>query len=154
MTTLTHLECGLCGTVQDADRLWNLCPECDKPLLARYDLAAARQAVSREEIAGREDTLWRYREVLPVRDAGHILCLGEGWTPLVHAERLGQAVGFDHLYIKDEGLNPTASFKADSFQSKAVVGIKIEMLFNMSALQASCKPFPSLWTKSGHSLRA
>ena len=112
MTTLTHLECGLCGTVQDADRLWNLCPECDKPLLARYDLAAARQAVSREEIAGREDTLWRYREVLPVRDARHILCLGEGWTPLIHAERLGQALGFDHLYIKDEGLNPTASFKA------------------------------------------
>jgi threonine synthase len=112
MSYLTHLECGLCGTVQDADRLWNLCPVCSKPLLARYDLDAARQALSRKEIAGRAPTLWRYRELLPVRDAGFVLCLGEGWTPLVHAERLGRAVGFERLYIKDEGLNPTASFKA------------------------------------------
>jgi threonine synthase len=112
MSFLTHLECGLCGTVQDADRLWNLCPECSKPLLARYDLGAAGQELTREEIARRGANLWRYRELLPVRDARHILCLGEGWTPLVHANRLGQAVGFDHLYIKDEGLNPTASFKA------------------------------------------
>lgn len=112
MSFLTHLECGLCGTVQDADRLWNLCPECSKPLLARYDLGAAHQALSRPEIAGREPTLWRYRELLPVRNPRFVLCLGEGWTPLVHAERLGQAVGFEHLYIKDEGLNPTASFKA------------------------------------------
>ncbi|MBN1657937.1 MAG: threonine synthase [Anaerolineae bacterium] len=109
---LTHLECGLCGRVQDADRLWNLCPECGKPLLARYDLVAARQALRREGIAGRESTLWRYRELLPVRDDRFVLCLGEGWTPLVHARRLGQAVGFERLYIKDEGLNPTASFKA------------------------------------------
>jgi threonine synthase len=112
MSFLTHLECGLCGTRQDADRLWNLCPECGKPLLARYDLQAASQALSREEIAGRAPNLWRYRELLPVRDLHHILCLGEGWTPLVHAGRLGQAVGFAGLYIKDEGLNPTASFKA------------------------------------------
>ncbi|MGD8792603.1 MAG: threonine synthase [Anaerolineae bacterium] len=112
MSFLTHLECGLCGTRQEADRLWNLCPECGKPLLARYDLAAAGQALRREQIAGREATLWRYRELLPVRDPRFVLCLGEGWTPLVHAGRLGQAVGFEGLYVKDEGLNPTASFKA------------------------------------------
>jgi threonine synthase len=112
MSFLTHLECGLCGTAQEADRLWNLCPECGKPLLACYDLEAARQALTRGEIAGREPTLWRYRELLPVRDPRYQLCLGEGWTPLVHAERLGQAVGFERLYVKDEGLNPTASFKA------------------------------------------
>ena len=112
MNFLTHLECGLCGTTQDADWLWNLCPECGKPLLARYDLEAARQAVAREQLAGREATLWRYLELLPVRDPCHVLCLGEGWTPLVRAERLGQAVGFERLYIKDEGLNPTGSFKA------------------------------------------
>jgi threonine synthase len=112
MSFLTHLECGLCGTAQEADRLWNLCPECGKPLLARYDLEAAGQALTRGEIAGREPTLWRYRELLPVRDPRYQLCLGEGWTPLVHAERLGQAVGFERLYVKDEGLNPTASFKA------------------------------------------
>jgi threonine synthase len=112
MSFLTHIECGLCGTVQDADRLWNLCPDCGKPLLARYDLEAARQAVTREGIASREATLWRYRELLPVRNPRFVLCLGEGWTPLVHAERLGQAVGFERLYVKDEGLNPTGSFKA------------------------------------------
>jgi threonine synthase len=112
MSFLTHLECGLCGTRQDSDRLWNLCPECGKPLLARYDLEATRQALRREEIAGREATLWRYRELLPVRDPRYVLCLGEGWTPLVHAERLGRELGFAGLYLKDEGLNPTASFKA------------------------------------------
>ena len=112
MSFLTHLECGLCGTEQEADRLWNLCPACSRPLLARYDLEAAGQALTRAEIASREPTLWRYRELLPVRDPRFVLCLGEGWMPLVHAERLGEAVGFERLYIKDEGLNPTASFKA------------------------------------------
>ena len=112
MSFLTHLECGLCGTEQEADRLWNLCPACSRPLLARYDLKAAGQALTRAEIASREPTLWRYRELLPVRDPRFVLCLGEGWMPLVHAERLGEAVGFERLYIKDEGLNPTASFKA------------------------------------------
>ncbi|MBL7200713.1 MAG: threonine synthase [Anaerolineae bacterium] len=112
MSFLSHLECALCGQVLEADRLWNLCPECGKPLLARYDLEAAGRALTREAIAGRGANLWRYRELLPVRDPRHSLCLGEGWTPLVHAARLGQAVGFDHLYIKDEGLNPTGSFKA------------------------------------------
>jgi threonine synthase len=109
---LSYLECGLCGRKLEADHLWNLCPECDKPLLARYDLGAARQKLDRQEISQREPTLWRYRELLPVRDARHRLCLGEGWTPLVHATRLGESVGFENLYIKDEGLNPTGSFKA------------------------------------------
>jgi threonine synthase len=112
MSTLAHLECGLCGKKYDADRLWNLCPACEKPLLARYDLVAARKALDHEELARREPTLWRYRELLPVRERHHELCLGEGWTRLVHARRLGEVVGFDRLYVKDEGLNPTGSFKA------------------------------------------
>ena len=112
MSFLSHLECALCGNTLDADRLWNLCPKCGKPLLARYDLEQAGRAVTREQIAGRAPNLWRYRELLPVRDPRFVLCLGEGMTPLVHATRLGQAVGFDRLFIKDEGLNPTASFKA------------------------------------------
>jgi threonine synthase len=112
MSFLTHLECAMCGQTLDADRLWNLCSTCNKPLLARYDLEAAKQAISPREIAGREPTLWRYRELLPVRDPRYALSLGEGFTPLVHATRLGQAVGFDKLFIKDEGLNPTGSFKA------------------------------------------
>ena len=109
---LSHLECALCGKVLDADRLWNLCPKCGKPLLARYDLEAARRALSREAVAGRDANLWRYRELLPVRDGAHAFSLGEGFTPLIHAKRLGEAVGFDGLYIKEEGLNPTGSFKA------------------------------------------
>ena len=71
-----------------------------------------RQSAGREAIAGREPSMWRYRELLPVRDPVRMLSLGEGWTPLLHATRLGQAVGFEPLYTKDEGLNPTGSFKA------------------------------------------
>jgi threonine synthase len=102
----------MCGRELDADRVWNLCPECGKPLLARYDLAGARRAVSREEISGRGPTLWRYGELLPLRESRFVVSLGEGFTPLIHATRLGQALRFDKLLIKDEGLNPTASFKA------------------------------------------
>ena len=112
MSHLTHLECALCGRCYEPDRLWNLCPDCDKPLLARYDLSAARRAIHPRDIAHREPTLWRYRELLPVRDPKFELSLREGFTPLIHASRLGDKVGFDHLYIKDEGLNPTGSFKA------------------------------------------
>ena len=109
---LSHLECGLCGERLEADRLWNLCPKCGKPLLSRYDLEAARAAVGRDALAGREPTMWRYRELLPVRDLRFKLCLGEGFTPLFHARRLGAETGFETLYVKDEGLNPTGSFKA------------------------------------------
>ena len=109
---LTHLECGLCGQELEADRLWNLCPKCQRPLLARYDLRAARAALNRDEISCREPSLWRYGELLPVRDLRFKLCLGEGFTPLFHAGRLGHEIGFENLYIKDEGLNPTGSFKA------------------------------------------
>jgi threonine synthase len=109
---LSHLECGLCGERLEADRLWNLCPKCQKPLLARYDLEAARAAVDRSSISRREPSLWRYHELLPVRDLKFELCLGEGFTPLFHAQRLGGEIGFENLSIKDEGLNPTGSFKA------------------------------------------
>ena len=109
---LTHLECGLCGERLEADRLWNLCPKCQKPLLARYDLRAARTALNRAEVSRREPNLWRYRELLPVRDLMFKLCLGEGFTPLFQARRLGHEIGFENLYIKDESLNPTGSFKA------------------------------------------
>jgi threonine synthase len=109
---LSHLECAMCGQELAADHLWNLCPKCDKPLLARYNLEGARRAVTRETIAGRTPDLWRYRELLPVRDPGYLLSLGEGFTPLIHALRLGRAVGLANLFIKEEGVNPTGSFKA------------------------------------------
>jgi threonine synthase len=112
MSYFTHLECGYCNHRLVADQVWNLCPECQKPLLARYDLQAARQGWRRESLAAREPTLWRYHEMLPVRDPAFRLELGEGFTPLVHATRLGKELDFEQLYIKDEGLNPTGSFKA------------------------------------------
>ncbi|MGZ4886911.1 MAG: threonine synthase, partial [Candidatus Aminicenantales bacterium] len=80
VSCLSHLECGFCGERLEADRLWNLCPKCGKPLLARYDLQAAAAAVDRAAISCREPNLWRYRELLPVRDLRFRLCLGEGFT--------------------------------------------------------------------------
>jgi len=112
MNFLTHLECGMCGETLEADKIWNLCPKCHKPLLARYDLEAAKQAINPDTIRGREPNMWRYKEVLPVKDEADILTLGEGFTPLHHARRLGEELDFANLYIKDEGLNPTGSFKA------------------------------------------
>jgi threonine synthase len=109
---LSHLECGLCGNELEADKVWNLCPECNKPLLARYDLKAAAKAFDKGKLAGREPNLWRYHEMLPVRDPKYRLCLGEGYTPMYRAERLGRETDFSGLYIKDEGMNPTTSFKA------------------------------------------
>ncbi len=109
---LSHLECGLCGERLEADRLWNLCPKCGKPLLARYDLDGARAALTREALSRRAATMWRYRELLPVRDDAFELCLGEGFTPLLRATRLERETGHGPLYVKDEGLNPTGSFKA------------------------------------------
>jgi threonine synthase len=80
--------------------------------MVAYDLEKAQQSLTREALAGREATLWRYREVLPIDDEANRICLGEGMTPLLKADRLGGQVGLNNLFIKDESLNPTASFKA------------------------------------------
>jgi threonine synthase len=111
-STLTHLSCSRCGEEYEADRLMNLCPACEKPLLARYDLAKAAQTLTRDSLAERESSLWRYEEVLPIRTRAAQLKLGEGWTPLVHARALGEEIGCPNTLIKDESLNPTGSFKA------------------------------------------
>jgi threonine synthase len=116
LTYFTHLECSVpCGVGPfDARQKQHLC-SCGAPLLARYDLAAARQW-SRESLAAREPSMWRYREVMPLFETGDgieaAISLGEGWTPLIHAARLGPALGLTRLLVKDESLNPTNSFKA------------------------------------------
>jgi threonine synthase len=89
--------------------LQNLCSACNSPLLARYDLSAAKQTFRLEVLRDRVSTMWRYEEVLP---GPAPVTLGEGMTPLIHARRLGARIGLDRLYVKDEGMNPTASFKA------------------------------------------
>jgi threonine synthase len=110
---VTHLECALCGLRHEARELQNLCRECGKPLLVRYDLESAAKTLTRESLASRESSLWRYKEVLPVDDANNIVSFGEGWTPLLKADRLAATLPLKlDLYIKDEGQNPTQSFKA------------------------------------------
>ncbi len=116
---LSHLECTHCGRRYSADELHTVCPNCGKVLFARYDLERARKDFSKQDLAGREWTMWRWRELMPVRDEANIVTLGEGMTPLLHLKRLGQANGSDRLFVKEEGLNPTGSFKARG-QSAAV----------------------------------
>ncbi|MGC9994139.1 MAG: threonine synthase [Terriglobia bacterium] len=111
MSNVTHLECALCGRQYEPGRVYNLCI-CGAPLLVRYDLRRAAETMVRERMSSRPPTLWRYREVLPVTNDVSILCLGEGFTPLIHAQRLGNRLGLPNLYLKDEALNPTGSFKA------------------------------------------
>ena len=106
---LTHLECTSCGLRHDWTRLQNLCTACQKPLFAIVDLAAASRTLTRDVLATRERSLWRYREVLPLPANAEPISLGEGGTPLLRAKRFGENVD---LWIKDESLNPTQSFKA------------------------------------------
>lgn len=110
---VTHLECALCGLRHEPNVLQNLCVECAKPLLVRYDLEAAAQTLTPNSLKEREASLWRYREVLPVEDWNNTVSFGEGWTPLLNAQRLAETLPIEiNLYIKDEGQNPTQSFKA------------------------------------------
>src|SRR5207247_77964 len=111
LMNVSHLYCSACGKAYEPRKLYNLC-ECGKPLMVAYDLEAAARTLTRESLAGREPSLWRYREVLPLDDERNKLTLGEGMTPLLKAERLGANLGLSNLFIKDEGVNPTGSFKA------------------------------------------
>jgi threonine synthase len=115
----SHLECSRpCGLGPfDARARHHLCG-CGAPLLARYDLGAAR-AWSKATLADRPTTMWRYKELMPIFAGETPVTLGEGFTPLVHTSRLGAALGLDALYVKDESFNPTNSFKARG-QSAAV----------------------------------
>lgn len=111
-STMTHLECTACHETYPADALMKTCPACEKVLFARYDLARAAETMTPEALADRPWDLWRYEEIMPVRGAANRVTLGEGGTPILPAPALGEAFGLDRLLIKDEGLNPTGSFKA------------------------------------------
>ena len=113
LSTLTHLEGALSGTLYDPDQLIGLDPADGKPLLARYDLAAAARTLTRAAMATRRTHgLWRWGELLPVRDPARRIYLGEGATPLLPAPELGRALGVPRVLVKAEGVNPTGSFKA------------------------------------------
>jgi len=108
---LTHLECTACGLRHDWSRLQNLCTACSKPLFAVYDLAAVGKldCFKQSSLREREKSLWRYRELLPLPQDAEPISLGEGGTPLLRAKAFSDDVD---LWIKDESLNPTQSFKA------------------------------------------
>jgi threonine synthase len=110
---VTHLECANCHKNYEANKLHNLCVECGKPLLVRYDLEQAKLTLTKESLKNRAENLWRYAEVLPVENGENVVCLGEGFTPLLKTERLAATLDIKlNLYIKDESTNPTGSFKA------------------------------------------
>ncbi len=107
---LSHLSCTKCSATFDAGRLLNVCtaPGCGGSLFAEYDLPR----LSKGDTTGRDRTIWRWHELMPARSAEEIVTLGEGGTPLLRAERLGARIGMPDLWIKEEGGNPTGSFKA------------------------------------------
>jgi threonine synthase len=111
MPNVTHLECSLCAARFPAGQIHNLC-SCGGTIFVRYDLPAIKATWTRDVLRSARTDLWRYLPVLPPRDPQSIVSLGEGMTPLLHAPRLASALGAQHLWVKDEGLNPTASFKA------------------------------------------
>jgi threonine synthase len=112
MSYFSHLECSApCGApAYDARVEQHLCA-CGAPLLARYDLEKAR-TWEKSTLVGREPNMWRYRELMPLFDGESPVTLGEGWTPLIHATRIGADLGLSRVFVKDESLNPTNSFKA------------------------------------------
>jgi threonine synthase len=109
---LSHLECARCRAVHDATVYQGLCTQCSSPLLARYELSALADDVTRDALRARPWELWRYHELLPSSSAAHQLTLGEVVTPLLTLDRYGQSLGLQHLYLKDESATPTSTFKA------------------------------------------
>lgn len=111
-TCLSHLYCSACGVSHATGEIQTVCRSCGAALLAAYDLARARKVLRRSSLAERPGTMWRYRELLPVGDSGSVVSLGEGWTPLIRLKKEGAAAGLPGLHLKEEGYNPTGSFKA------------------------------------------
>ena len=112
MTYLSHLECSECGQTYSAHELHNLCRQCGAPLWARYDLVSARRGLDRDRCAARPASLWRWHELLPIDDLARRIDLGEGGTPLLRIDRLAARLGLREVWLKDEGRNPTGTFKA------------------------------------------
>lgn len=109
---ITELECSGCGEKYASDEIHTYCPECQSPLLARYDLKSVREHVDRDTMKNRTYGMWRWHELLPVRDPKNFVHLGEGDTALLRLPNLGRELGAANLFVKDESSNPTGSFKA------------------------------------------
>ncbi|MGC1376094.1 MAG: threonine synthase [Anaerolineales bacterium] len=112
LSFLSNLECSGCGTKYSHKQIHTFCPLCQSPLVARYNLDAARQKVDRDQIIRRPKGMWRWHEFLPVLSAENQVSLGEGDTALLRLNRIGNSLGLSNLYVKEESSNPTGSFKA------------------------------------------
>jgi threonine synthase len=112
VSALIGLECPECGGTYDAERLQTVCKTCDSPLLARYDLARLRKTLTPDRFALRPPGLWRWEELLPVREPVFRQSLGEGDSPLLTIKRIADDLGLSQVFVKDEGVNPSGSFKA------------------------------------------
>ncbi len=117
---VSHLECPKCNATYASGKVAHLC-DCGSPLLVRYDLDQVKKAIHKEDLIHRRPDLWRYRELLPVKNEENIVCLGEGMTPLLRLKNLGKDVNMPNLYLKDEGIIPTGTFKARG----AAVGVSM-----------------------------
>ena len=112
MSELSGLECPECGVLFDYLKLQTVCPDCDSPLLCRYELENCAESLDKEQISTRPRGLWRWQELLPVQDQEFFLSLGEGDTPLLPIPRIAAELGLGPVFVKDEGCNPTGTFKA------------------------------------------
>ena len=114
---MTHLECTRCGRKHDADSVQTVCSKCRGVLFARYDLERVAGSLSKQILQSRIKGMWRYQELLPVRIESNIITFGEGFTPILHLARAGENVGLKNLFLKDDGIIPTGTFKARGMAS-------------------------------------
>jgi threonine synthase len=112
MSFVSHVECTICGARHDAKRPLTVCEKCGQMLAVRYDLERVKASVTKEALRRREPGMYRFRELTPVDDGEALVTLGEGGTPLLELPRLAAHLGVRRLWAKDEGQNPTGSFKA------------------------------------------
>lgn len=127
---VTELVCSLCQKSHSKSQLQTVCRQCGRPLLALYDLAAVSAVLRKEDFTGRQSSLWRYRELLPLPQSEEAVTLSEGWTPLLSARRFGEEIGLQNVWIKDESQNPTGTFKARGMS----VAVSMAKHFGVTAL--------------------
>lgn len=125
MSFVKHLECSRCGHTFSHQELQHVCRHCQSPLLVRYHLDKIKHHLKKTALLDRPTDMWRYVEVLPVDSEEDIITLGEGYTPLLPLSRLGERYGVRHLYVKDESLNPTGSFKARGLSAAVSMARKL-----------------------------
>ncbi|MHA1124126.1 MAG: threonine synthase [Candidatus Heimdallarchaeota archaeon] len=147
---ITELECTNCGKKFPENKVINLCDSCGKVLYARYDLEQAKETLTKEAIQKRNVyNIWRWHEIMPVKEEKHRISLGEGWTPIVRVDNFGKANDLSNVYIKDEGQNPTGTFKSRGLC--AAVAKAIELGENEFVLPSAGNAGAALAAYASHS---